>query len=222
MARSRDAGYVSAFEVDVAYTEIKDESYKSHSVSRTRTRDRGYVSKTAVAGFVDESFEPIATLLGTGASATISFTSIPATYKHLQIRFIARVTDTDTANNQFVQFNSDTASNYSWHYLEGDGAAVATGGLANQSKMLAGRVSAANATAGIMGVGFIDILDYANTNKYKTIRTLSGQDRNGAGVVRLDSGNWRSTNAITSIQLINSSSTNFTTDSQFALYGIKG
>ena len=167
-------------------------------------------------------FESIATLLGTGSSATISFTSIPATYKHLQIRFIARVADTDVANNQFMQFNSDTGANYSWHLLEGDGAATSANGFASESKMLAGRISAATAAAGIMGVGIVDILDYANTNKYKTIKTLSGQDRNGGGVARFDSGNWRNTAAITSIQFINSSTTNYTTDSQFALYGIKG
>ena len=167
-------------------------------------------------------FDSIATLLGTGSSATISFTSIPATYKHLQIRFIARVADTDVANNQFMQFNSDTGANYSWHLLEGDGAAVSANGFASESKMLAGRISAATAAAGIMGVGIVDILDYADTNKYKTIKTLSGQDRNGGGVARFDSGNWRNTAAITSIQLINSSTTNYTTDSQFALYGIKG
>lgn len=168
------------------------------------------------------AFESIATTLGTGSSATISFTSIPATYKHLQIRFIARDADTEVGNNQFLQFNSDTGANYSWHILEADGSTVTANGQASQSKMIAGRISAATATAGIMGVGIIDILDYANTNKYKTIRTLSGQDRNGGGVARFDSGNWRNTAAVTSIQIINSSTTNYTTDSQFALYGIKG
>jgi hypothetical protein len=29
---------------------------------------------------------------------------------------------------------------------------------------------------------YLDILDYANTNKYKTVRSLSGLDTNGAGV----------------------------------------
>jgi hypothetical protein len=66
----------------------------------------------------------------------------------------------------------------------------------------------------------MDILDYANTNKFKTTRTLTGSDLNGSGVVSLDSGSWRSTSAITSItftaraNLIN-------TYSSFALYGIK-
>ena len=167
------------------------------------------------------AFESIATTLGTGSSATISFSSIPATYKHLQIRFIARVANADTGNNQFVQFNSDTAANYSWHIMEADGSTVTANGFASQSKMIAGRISANTATAGVMGIGIVDILDYANTNKYKTIKTLTGQDRNGGGVVRLDSGNWRNTDAITSIQFSNSSSTNYTTDTQFALYGIK-
>ena len=171
---------------------------------------------------VTGSYESIATTLGTGSSATISFSAIPQTYKHLQIRFMARVANADTANNQFVQFNSDTATNYSWHILEADGSTVTSNGFATQSSMIGGRISAASATAGVMGVGIVDILDYANTNKYKTIRTLTGQERNGAGVIRLESGNWRNTAAITSIQFSNNSSTNYTTDTQFVLYGIKG
>ena len=71
------------------------------------------------------------------------------------------------------------------------------------------------------GVNVIDILDYANTNKYKTLRVLTGIDVNGSGgYVQLSSGLWQSSSAITSITLTNS--TNYTTATQFALYGIKG
>ncbi len=86
---------------------------------------------------------------------------------------------------------------------------------------MCGRVAAANATANIFGAGIIDILDYKNTNKSTTTRSLTGIDRNGSGNTRIDSGNWRNNNAITSIQLINGSSTNFVANSSFILYGIK-
>jgi hypothetical protein len=178
---------------------------------------------TLLAG--NAAFDPAATFLiqriaGTGSSATISFTSIPQNYSSLQIRFIGRVTNADTGENLFLQFNSDTASNYSWHYFEGDGATVTAGGAATQAKSLSGRLSAASATSGIMGAGIIDIHNYASTTQNKTIRVFTGLDRNGSGNMRLDSGNWRSTSAITSIQITNGSSTNFTTDSTFALYGM--
>ena len=182
------------------------------------------VYKSMLAGntaFVNDAYDSIATLTGTGSSATITFSSIPDSYVHLQLRYIGRVANADTGDNMFIQFNSDTSSNYSWHYLEGDGATPFAGGAANQTKILAGRVAAANAAANIMGAGVIDILDYANTNKYKTVRDLAGLDRNGSGNVRFDSGNWRNTNAINSITITNGSSTNFTSTSTFALYGMR-
>jgi hypothetical protein len=72
------------------------------------------------------------------------------------------------------------------------------------------------------GAVVIDILDYANTNKYKTIRSLSGTSyNNNNGAVGLFSGSWRNTNAITAITL-QASAANLAQYSQFALYGIKG
>jgi len=76
-------------------------------------------------------------------------------------------------------------------------------------------------TASVFAAYVIDILDYANTNKYKTSRNLAGYDNNSGGRVSLNSGNWRNTNAITSITLT-CRSDNFQQYSQFALYGIKG
>ena len=68
-----------------------------------------------------------------------------------------------------------------------------------------------------------DVLDYADTNKYKTGRSLFGSDGNGSGWIMLSSGNWRNTAAITTIQLRPSAGGNtFVTNSSFALYGIKG
>ena len=69
------------------------------------------------------SFESIATTtVGSGGTSSIDFTSIPSTYQHLQLRIISRVSNADTGDNIFLQFNGDTSSNYSWHYMEGDGS----------------------------------------------------------------------------------------------------
>jgi hypothetical protein len=72
----------------------------------------------------------------------------------------------------------------------------------------------------LFGTVIIDILDYANTNKYKTQRSLGGNDRNGAGYIDFSSGNWRNTNAITSIDIKALYGTGFAQYSHFALYGI--
>jgi hypothetical protein len=65
-------------------------------------------------------------------------------------------------------------------------------------------------------------LDYANTNKYKTTRSIGGNDNNGSGFVSLISGLWLSTSAISNIEIIPLNGTLWTQYSHFALYGIKG
>jgi hypothetical protein len=168
------------------------------------------------------SYESIATVtVGGGGSATITFSSIPATYTHLQIRALCKCTAADSnVQSIFGQFNSDTGSNYARHFLNGSGSAAAANGFASQTSVFFGTNMNANATS-VFAANVIDILDYANTNKYKTTRSLSGADNNGAGFVQFMSGLWMNTAAITSITILPNSD-NFAQYSSFALYGIKG
>jgi hypothetical protein len=183
----------------------------------------GIIASSGGAAAAANSYESIATInVGSGGSSTITFSSIPSTYQHLQIRLIGRVTNADTADNAWVRFNGDTGSNYSWHYLAGDGTSASASGAATQTRILAARVSAANAASGNFAATVIDILDYANTGKNKTVRSLTGQDRNGAGSINLNSGAWYNTAAVTSIDISNSSATDYVQYTQAALYGIKG
>ena len=168
-------------------------------------------------------FESIATVtVGGGGAASIEFTSIPGTYQHLQIRMIARSTAADTNNDMRMQVNSDTGSNYAYHFVQGGGANTAAEGYASQSNptMIYRAMTAANATASVFGASIIDILDYASTSKTKTVRGLGGHDRNGAGNISLNSVLWNSASAITSIKLTTSAN-NFAQYSTAALYGIK-
>jgi len=123
------------------------------------------------AAAATSSYESIQSATGTGASGVITFSSIPATYKHLQIRGSNLSTDATYANMNCVSI--------------------------------------------------LDIIDYADTSKYKTVRGFSGSDRNGAGNIFLISGLWLSTSAISTITLT-ADGTNWTTSTTFALYGIKG
>jgi hypothetical protein len=170
------------------------------------------------------SYDSIATVtVGAGGSSSISFTSIPSTYKHLQIRFIARDNRASVnANNILTTFNSDTANNYADHLLESDGTtggAYASTSRANIHWIVA---TSAATSASIFNVGVIDILDYTSTNKNKTVRVLEGYDSNGGGVVDLMSGLWFKTpEAITSITFTPAGSASFVQYTTFALYGIK-
>jgi hypothetical protein len=163
------------------------------------------------------SYESIATLSGTGSSATISFTSIPSTYKHLQIRWIAQ--SAGAPGSLQVRFNGDSASNYTYHELTGNGSTAAAAAATPLGFIYAGQYYG---TANMFGSGVIDILDYQNINKNKTLRTLNGRDENGSGIVLLQSGSWmNSSTAISSITLTGNGG-NIATNSSFALYGVKG
>lgn len=170
------------------------------------------------------SYESIATVtVGSGGSSSILFTSIPSTYKHLQIRAIARAAAAQTAGEAQITINSDSGSNYTYHNLQGNGASVSADGAGSQSIMYSQfRFAGGNDTANTFGGLVMDILDYANTSKYKTIRSLGGYDANGSGVIRLASGLWMSISAVTSIGLTNQGGSDWAQYSHFALYGIKG
>ena len=208
-----------------------DQSYSFYlkSVNANGDSAASAASNSVVPG-VPTDFESIATVtVGAGGAASISFTSIPADYTHLQIRGIARGTRTDYSIDQlYTRVNGDTGTNYSWHWLRGNGSSAGTDAGTNATSMNLGWF-ATDATASVtnaFGGTVIDILDYANTNKYKTFRVLSGNDLNGggspfSGTIILISGLWRSTSAITSITL-DPDNNNFAQYSHFALYGIKG
>jgi hypothetical protein len=168
--------------------------------------------------FVAGNYESIATTtVGATSVASITFSSISATYTHLQLRGIFN----SALNVQaLLRLNSDSGSNYSYHQLEGNGSSAVAGADTSTTSIIHfinGMES--GTTAGSAFV--VDILDYANTNKYKTTRALTGTDKNGSGQIFLVSGNWRNTNAVTDISLTTNTGT-FAQYTQIALYGIKG
>jgi hypothetical protein len=161
-------------------------------------------------------------VVGSATASSITFSSIPSTYTHLQVRWIGRGTFNESSAGQKVNFNSDAGSNYSGHLIRGDGASVfADGGASATSAAFFGRVAAATATAGMFGAFVMDILDYANTNKYKTLKCIGGSDRNGSGEIRFNSNVWMSTTAISSMTFAITDGGNYAQHTQFALYGIK-
>lgn len=162
----------------------------------------------------NSSYESIATVtVGAGGASDVTFSSIPSTYTHLQIRGISRQSST---NNLRLEFNADSSAIYCTHLLDGNGTTVTSYPYTGQtSNFLANSASAANTFAGVV----VDILDYANTNKNKTLRTLTGWDANGSGNIGFYSGLWPNTSAVTTIRLW--AVATFQQYSTFALYGIK-
>jgi len=172
------------------------------------------------SAYIPPAFESIATATGTGSAGSLTFSYIPSTYKHLQIRACYR--NTTGGGGVAMEYNSDTGSNYTNHYLLGTGTAAQAYGYDTTfvpNTYLWGigiGTSTTNPT-----VQIVDILDYTSTNKNKTIRVLSGLDNNGTGNIVLSSSVWlNSTTAISTIKLTPDYA--FATNSTFALYGIKG
>jgi hypothetical protein len=169
------------------------------------------------------AYESIATtVVGSGGTSTVTFSSIPSTYKHLQLRIIARSSYTNVQDYLGIAYNSDGGANYANHGLYGDGSTASALGLASQTENWIQRMAGDSATASVFGAAVIDILDYANTSKYKTERNLGGFDNNGSGRIYLASGLWQNTAAINRIDITSGDGASILQYSSFALYGIKG
>lgn len=182
----------------------------------------GILASATTAGQLG-SFESIATVTA-NTTSTVTFSNIPSTYQHLQIRAIARGVFNGTFSNMNLRVGNgsvDTGSNYTYHRLIGNGTSATADGAANQTAGLFG-IAGTDAGANTFYVSVVDILDYDNTNKFKTIRSLSGIDNNGNGTIYLQSFLWRSSSAITTIELTLGGAATINTNSHFALYGIKG
>jgi len=156
-----------------------------------------------------------------GGVSSISFTGIPQTgYRNLQIRGIARSTTTGTDSDSiYASFNSDTStSNYYNHALAGNGSTAYAYGSGSIPGFAVGSCGKAGTTANAFGGSIVEILDFTSTVKYKTVRVLQGNDRNGSGDIFLQSGLWMNLNSVTSITIVMASN-NLAQYSQFALYG---
>jgi hypothetical protein len=181
------------------------------------------------------SYESIQTVNISSNTDIITFSSIPSTYKHLQLRAITRSAYSSTsvgASQYRILLNNDTGANYSFHSLTGNGASAFVNAGTSQTQIIADQPWS---NPGGFGAGtivspvIIDILDYQNTNKNKTVRMYQAFNANSTSTnqfITLRSGAWYSTSAVTSIVLDATtgpfSDGPFAANTQWALYGIKG
>lgn len=169
-------------------------------------------------------YELISTTVLGSLSSSVTFSGLDtsaAAYKHLQIR--ATVRDNRggfTGSNHYLRLNGDTGNNYAHHQLYGSGSSVGSGAASSQSSIYVGDIPGAGGTLNAFAGEVIDILDFASTSKYKTIRTLSGMAQ-AYNWLLLGSGLWMSTSAVTSVTML-STLGSFEPGSRFSLYGLKG
>lgn len=161
---------------------------------------------------------------------TVTFSSIPQTYKVLQILVVARSSASSSSLNEddfYMQFNGDSASNYNTTYLLGEGSGTGNSGNFGGAGAWIGKAIENDSASGNFGVAVVTIEDYTNTTTFKPFRSFLGAVQPVApstgynGRTGLNGGMWRSTSAINSIAvyLINGS---YVSGSTVFLYGIKG
>jgi hypothetical protein len=205
------------------------------AVSRVKTSSilQGFPkSRSLLAG--NTAYDPAATWLiqritPSGGATTVTFSSIPQTYKHLQIRAICK--DTYATGNQAasynIRFNSDSGANYTYHYLRGNGSTVSAGASTGTTSatIFYGAANSGTSVTNVFGTSIVDIHDYTSTAKYKTVRSFAGADGNGVSttsfLLALSSNLWLNTAAISTITII-PDITAFATGTTFALYGMVG
>lgn len=141
----------------------------------------------------------IATVTANGSS-TVDFQNIPQTFQHLQLRYSGRSLNGATTDFTYIRFNGDTtAGNYASHWLAGDGATAFADKQTGTTYLFGTIFPGGTATTNLYGSKIVDIIDYSNTSKNKTVKMIGGFDSNGNGSARLVSGVWLSTSAITSV-----------------------
>lgn len=144
------------------------------------------------------------------SASSITFSSIPSTYKSLQIRYSLVLSGGAVFR---TMLNGDNGSNYSNHWLWGTGSSISASGQVSGQNI--SNVGVAVST--YPNVGIWDVIDYANTSKNKTVKWLAGGNNNNASAgLEMDSGAWLSTAAVNSITFFSSG----TFTGTISLYGV--
>ena len=166
------------------------------------------------------AYELISTTVLGSSAASVTFSGLgtsAAAYKHLQIRLTGRTTRAVAEDGATVlQLNSDTGANYRSHWLVGTGSSVVS---YDDTIIGLGSFSGNNAGANQFTAQVIDLLDFSSSSKNKTLRFLAG-NAGSFNSIRLHSGLWMSTAAVTSIDL-KTTVGSWATGSRFSLYGLR-
>jgi hypothetical protein len=182
----------------------------------------GFFATAGAGGAAASAFEQISTISGTGSSGTITFSSIPQTYRHLQIRLLTRCTNANIVNNIFVNYNSNFGASYDNQFLFGNTGNNFYSGRGNGDKIeLPVASPGTSAPANYHSPVIMDIVDYSITTKNKTTKSFIGSPITNGFQISLNVGQFRSTAAISTIT-ITVQNASFTSSSIIALYGIRG
>jgi len=162
-----------------------------------------------------KTYEPIATNTLGSNTAVVTFSSIPATYTDLVL--VSNIQST-AANNGTLRINGDTATNYSWTFLSGNGTAASSARGSSKNSIQMDNLSGPPTSGSTYQIYITNVMNYANATTYKTVVSRSGLASQATEAVV---GLWRNTAAITSLSIQIDVSGSVLAGSVFTLYGIK-
>jgi len=161
------------------------------------------------------TYEKIATTTLGSATGTVTFSSITGSYTDLVL--ICNIAQAAGNNGLRVRYNSDSGSNYSYTTVNGNGTTASSGSGSSETQLvIANTTGSTTLELAIIA----NIFNYSNTTTYKT---SLGRGNRASSNVDATVGLWRSTAAITSIELALGASfptNNFAAGCTFTLYGI--
>lgn len=170
---------------------------------------------------LSSAYELISSQTLSSAATSVTFSSIPSTYKHLEVIAMLKTTNV-SSRDAYVTFNSDaTSGHYYWHGVRNTGSTVSSQYSVTGAGIVVTDAIATNAVAGEFHVFKMTITDYLGTAKFKTAKIICGNygDRT---MLRFVGGTWASLTALNSIDIKCDTAYSFATNSSFALYGIRG
>jgi hypothetical protein len=159
------------------------------------------------------TYTPLANVTLASTSTSITFGSIPATYRDLIVVFQGLSGGVGNFQTR-LRLNGDTGNNYNWQRMSGTGTSSFASTAASQNNLNLTFAAEAQTTTQVQHR--INIMDYSATDKHKTV--ISRAD-NAAQATEAVAGRWANTAAVTSVQLFPSSAT-FGIGTTVALYGV--
>jgi hypothetical protein len=161
-------------------------------------------------------------VLGSSA-ASVTFSSIPATYTDLVVQASMRTDRVDVLDIAGITFSSDTSTNYSATTLYGNGASVTSSIRSNFANVRENTIIGNSGLSNTFGSFEMYIPNYlisASKPFSGFMVTENNSSTSGTAIVAV-SNLWRNTATISSMNFFPITGPNFLTGSSFYLYGIK-
>jgi hypothetical protein len=165
---------------------------------------------------------PITSQVLVANTTTVTFSNIPSDFADLKLVSFARTTFSNLSESMALRYNNDNSSLYSAvSVVTAD--TIYHGKPTGSTQHVFSQVAANTATAGIFSTTVTDIINYSNTTSFKSTLTRHSCDYSDAGssAVGWYAMLYRSTAAISSIDITSANGANFMTGSTFTLYGVR-